>query len=197
MTAWSSVTIDHVRSAVAGWGPWGPVASIIITVINTFLPFPTDAMIVANGAVFGFWEGLAVSLAGAMASACLAFGIARLVGREAAQRVIPPATLAWVDGAAAQAGWGAILLIQFLPLLPYSLLNFALGLTSVRWSTFLWVTLLSILPTDILLVVLGYSVAETRAVLYLVIAALIVLVVLTVWLRRRMARVLKVPAKFA
>jgi uncharacterized membrane protein YdjX (TVP38/TMEM64 family) len=195
MTPWLNLTIDQVRSTVAGWGPWGPIASVLITVINTFLPFPMDAMIMANGAIFGIWEGLLVSLAGAMASACLAFGIARIAGRAAARRVLRPEWLAWLDTAVAEGGWRTVLVIQFIPLLPYSLLNFAFGLTSVRWPTFLWITLLSILPADILLSALGDSVAETRAVLRLVIAALAVFTGLTLWLRGRMARTLKFPAK--
>jgi uncharacterized membrane protein YdjX (TVP38/TMEM64 family) len=194
MTPWFSLTIDHVRSAVAEWGPWGPIASIVITVINTFLPFPMDAIILANGAVFGIWKGLLVSLAGAMASACLAFGIARVAGRAAARRVVRADWLAWLDTTVARGGWRAVLVIQFIPLLPYSLLNFAFGLTSVRWPAFLWITLLSILPADILLSVLGDSVAETRAVLRLVIAALAVFAALSLWLRGRMARTLKLPA---
>ncbi len=195
LSAWSSLTIDHVRRAVAQWGLWAPVTSILITVMNTFLPFPTDPIIVANGAVFGFWKGLLVSVIGAMASACLAFGIARLAGRAVALRVVPASALTWVDHAVTQGGWGAVLLLQFIPLLPYSLLNFALGLTSLRWATFLWVTVLSILPTDIVLVALGYSVAETRIVLYWTIAALIALTILTIWLRYRLARLLKIPTK--
>src|SRR5271166_2898543 len=97
LSAWSTVTWDHVQTAVARAGLWAPVTSILITVINTFLPFPTDLMIVANGAVFGFWNGLLVSMIGAMASACLAFGIARVVGREAARRFVPARGLVWVD----------------------------------------------------------------------------------------------------
>jgi hypothetical protein len=46
--------IDHVRTALAQSGPWAPVTSILITIIKTFLPFPTDLMIVANGASSGF-----------------------------------------------------------------------------------------------------------------------------------------------
>jgi uncharacterized membrane protein YdjX (TVP38/TMEM64 family) len=195
MTLWSALTIDQVRSAVAAWGAWGPIASILITVINTFLPFPMDAVILGNGAVFGIWKGLLVSLAGAMASACLAFGLARLAGRAVAQHVLRADWLAWLDTAVAQGGWRTVMVIQFIPLLPYSLLNFGFGLTSVRWPTFLWITLLSILPMDILLSVLGNSVAETRAALRLGVAALIALTGLTFWLRGRMARTLRLPAK--
>jgi len=194
---WSRVTIDHVRTAAVQWGPWAPATSILVTIVNTFLPFPTDLIIVANGAVFGFWNGLLVSIAGAMGSACLAFGIARLVGRAVAQHVIPAGALAWVNHTVAEGGWGAVLLIQFIPLLPYSLLNFALGLTSVRWTTFLWATVVSILPTDIVLVALGYGVAETRTVLYWTIAAVVLLALVTIWLRYRLARVLKIPTRWA
>jgi len=197
LSAWSTITWDHVQTAVAQAGLWAPVASILITVINTFLPFPTDLMIVANGAVFGFWNGFLVSMIGAMASACLAFGIARLVGREAARRLIPAHALAWVDHTVTEGGWRAVLIIQFIPLLPYSLLNFALGLTSVPWTTFLWATVVSILPTDIILVGLGHGVAKARTVLYLTIAGLIVLTIAMIWLRRRLARALKIPTKLA
>ena len=183
--AWSTVTWDHVQTAVARAGPEAPAASILITVINTFLPFPTDLMIVANGAVFGFWTGLLVSMVGAMASACLAFGLARRVGQKTARRLVPEHMLAWVDETVTHGGWRAVLLIQFIPLLPYSLLNFALGLTTVPWRTFLWATAVSILPTDIILVGMGHGVAQARTGLPdWPIGALIVLTVATLWLRR-------------
>ena len=74
-------------------------------------------------------------------------------------------------------------------------LRFRLDLFS--WTTFLWATVLSILPMDIVLVALGHGVAETRTVLYWTIAALILLTSLTIWLRHRLARVLKIPTKLA
>ena len=197
LITWSTVTWDHVELAAAHAGPFAPAASILMTIINTFLPFPTDLMIVANGAVFGFWKGLLVSIVGAMASACLAFGLAHRVGREAARHLIPAPTQAWVDDTVTRGGWRAVLLIQSIPLLPYSLLNFALGLTTVSWTTFLWTTTASILPTDIALVGMGHGVARARTVLYWTIAALIVLPIVTTWLRRRFARVLNIPTKLA
>ena len=194
ISGWFSLTIDYIRTAIGQWGLWAPLTSILVMVVNTFLPFPADLLIAANGALFGFWGGLAVSVTGAMTSACLSFGIARLGGRAVALRVIPADALAWVDSTVTQGGWWALLLVQFSPL-PYSLMNFALGLTKVRWTTFLWVTALSILPTNIVLVALGYSLAETRIVLYWILAALVLLTALTIWLHHRLARWLKIPTK--
>jgi cysteine desulfurase family protein (TIGR01976 family) len=54
----------------------------------TFLPFPADPLILANGAVFGLWEGMLVSVAGAVLSGCVAFGLGRLLGRPAALRIV-------------------------------------------------------------------------------------------------------------
>lgn len=194
LSAWSSLTIVHVRAAVAQWGLWAPLTSVLVMVINTFLPFPADFLIAANGAVFGFWGGLCVSVTGAMASACLAFGIARLAGRAVALRVVPANILAWADHTVTQGGWWAVLLVQFSPL-PYSLMNFVLGLTPISWTTFLWVTVLSILPTTIVLSLLGYGLAETRPIFYWTVVALIFLAAFTIWLQHRLARVLKIPTK--
>ncbi|HBZ68983.1 MAG TPA: hypothetical protein DEP35_04235 [Deltaproteobacteria bacterium] len=192
--AWSSITIVHVRAAVAEWGLWAPLTSVLVMVINTFLPFPADFLIAANGAVFGFWGGISVSIVGAMVSACLAFGIARLVGRAVALRVVPSGVLAWIDHTVTQGGWWAVLLVQFSPL-PYSLMNFVLGLTPISWATFLWVTFLSILPTNIVLSLLGYGLAETRPIFYWTVVALLLVALLTIWLQHRLAQLLKIPTK--
>src|SRR5579859_4330425 len=71
----SGVTADRLRADVAAWGPWAPGVSVAIMVVLTFLPFPADPLIIANGAVFGVWQGLLVSLAGALLSGAVAFAL--------------------------------------------------------------------------------------------------------------------------
>jgi uncharacterized membrane protein YdjX (TVP38/TMEM64 family) len=55
------VDIPHLRTAIVAWGAWAPVASILLMVIHTVVPFPAELLTAANGAVFGFWGGLIVS----------------------------------------------------------------------------------------------------------------------------------------
>jgi hypothetical protein len=110
-----------------------------------------------------------VSVIGTMASACLAFGIARLAGREVVRRVVPASGPAWVDRTVTQEGWRAVLL----PVHPATAvqpaeLRFRLDLGAL--GDILVGDVLSILPTDIVLIALGHGVAKARTVLYWTIA---------------------------
>ncbi len=188
-----NLTVDRVRESIAPWGPWAAVASTAIMVVQTFLPFPADLLIMANGAAFGFWEGLAVSLAGAVLSGCVAFGLGRILGRPAALRLVPASVVDWVDGVAAQGAWMSVLALQFLPLVPFSLLNFLLGITRLTWTTFLWTLAASILPADELLVALGRGVGEGHGAVPWAFAALALLTFASVGLRSRIVHAWHAP----
>ena len=71
---------EQVRAAVARWGPLGPLVVIVLLVLHTFIPFPGEIVLAVNGALFGFWIGLAVSWVGNMLSAALAFELGHLLG---------------------------------------------------------------------------------------------------------------------
>ena len=105
----SDLTVDRLRAMVASWGPSAPLLSIALMVVQTFLPFPSDPLIIANSIVFGPWKGLAVSVAGGVLSGCLAFGLGHLVGRPVAARIVPARVIEWVDHIAAHGSWAAVL----------------------------------------------------------------------------------------
>jgi uncharacterized membrane protein YdjX (TVP38/TMEM64 family) len=184
----SDLTVDRLRAEIAPWGPWAVGISVLAMVVMTFLPFPADPLIMANGAVFGMWKGLLVSAAGAVLSGCVAFGLGRILGRSAALHVFPPSVVDRVDGIAARGTWLAVLVVQLVPVIPFSVLNFLLGVTTVSWGTFLWTLAVSILPADLLLLALGYGVAEGHTAVYWALAALVLLATATVparhWLYR-------------
>ena len=184
----SGITADRVRAEIAPWGPWAALASILIMVVLTVLPIPADPLILANGAVFGVWEGLLVSIVGALLSGCVAFGLGRIIGRRAALRIVPASVVDRVEEAAAGGAWLAVLTVQLLPAIPFSVLNFLLGLTKLPWSTFLWTLAASILPADAILVTIGRGVAEGHSAIYWTLAAFAFLVVASVSGRRWFAR---------
>ncbi|HLW59602.1 MAG TPA: VTT domain-containing protein [bacterium] len=189
----SGLTVDRFRQIIAPWGPWAAGASILIMVVQTFLPLPADLLIMANGAAFGIWEGLVVSIIGAVLSGCVAFGLGRILGRGVALRIMPASLVDWVGDIAAHGAWMAVLLLQFIPLIPFSLLNFLLGLTRLSWMTFLWTLAASILPADVILVMLGRGVGEGHSAVPWALAALGLLTIASVTLRSRLARVWQAP----
>src|SRR5579885_193298 len=163
-----NLTVDRVRESIAPWGPWAAVASTAIMVVQKFLPFPADLLIMDNSAAFGIWDGRAV-------------------------RLVPASVVDWVDGVAAQGAWMSVLALQFLPLVPFSLLNFLLGITRLTWTTFLWTLAASILPADVLLVALGRGVGEGHGAVPWAFAALALLTFASVGLRSRIVHAWHAP----
>lgn len=92
-----------------------------------------------------------------MAGAALAFGIARALGRPAAARIVPQAMLEWADAGVARGGWMVALAVRFIPLFPFSLINFAFGLTRLSWTIFLWTTGVQTVLPWALLVLIGLT----------------------------------------
>lgn len=163
--AFPRIHLGLIRDLIIRWGPWAPVASVLLMVGHTFVPFPAEIMIAANGAVFGFWVGLLVSWIGAIASACIPFGLARVLGGAGTVRIIPREPLEWVDGMVTRGDWTVALVVRFIPLFPFSLFNFALGRTPLSWTTFLWTTGVGIVPATAAAVGAGYGAADAPGVL--------------------------------
>jgi uncharacterized membrane protein YdjX (TVP38/TMEM64 family) len=186
--AFQRVHLGQARDLIARWGPWAPGASVLLMIVHTFVPFPAEILIAANGALFGFWIGLVVSWVGAMASACLPFGIARALGGGGTTRIIPRATLAWVDAFVMRGDWTVALVARFIPLFPFSLFNFALGRTPLTWRTFLWTTAVGVLPAIAAAVATGYGAAAAPNLLPWALSAWLSLTALGMIFRHRVVR---------
>lgn len=181
------VDMAAIRAHILSWGLWGPIASIVVMTAHTFLPIPGEFVVAINGAVFGFWGGLAVSWAGAVASASLAFGIGRLLGHARTPRTVPQKMLRWVDTVITQGDWTVALVIRFIPLFPFGVFNFALGRTALSWPAFLWTTALGVLPVNAAVVAIGYGAAQERRVLLWGLGVLLGLTMLGLIFRYRIA----------
>jgi len=181
------VDIPHLRTAIGAWGAWAPVASILLMMIHTVVPFPAELLTAANGAVFGFWGGLIVSWVGAMAGACVGFALARMVGRSALARLVPTRTFQRADALIGDAGWEIALVVRLIPLISFNLVNLALGLTRLPWSTFLWTTGIGVLPVEVAVVAVGYGAAGSSDALRWGFVALALVTAAGLIVRRRVA----------
>jgi len=179
---------EAIRGTITRWGTKAPLASVLINVAHTFVPFPADVIAAANGAAFGLWKGAALEWLGVMLSSCLGFGISRSLGRPVVTRVIPKRWLEPVDRLVADAGWTAPLLLRFLPLLPGDFVTFALGLTPVPWTTFLWTTALGIIPWVVTLAAVGAGLTGGRHILPYALGGLVFLALVSLLLRRHVDR---------
>jgi uncharacterized membrane protein YdjX (TVP38/TMEM64 family) len=182
-----AISFQHIHAPIAEWGTWAPIGSMLIMVANTFVPFPGESLGIVNGAIFGFWGGLAVSWTGVMGSAVLAFGIGRALRRRTLGQGRVRALVAYAD-ALVRRGWRMALVVRFFPLFPFALFNFALGRAHVPWGTFLWTTAFGVFPMTAAVVAVGYGATAAPGVVVWGMPVLAGLIAAGFALRCRMGR---------
>ena len=70
-----------IREFVEGFGAWAPLAFLLVQASQVVAgPIPAAPVIVAGSALFGFWKGLALSMAGVVAGSVCAFLLGRRFG---------------------------------------------------------------------------------------------------------------------
>ncbi|MCL4179697.1 MAG: TVP38/TMEM64 family protein [Verrucomicrobia bacterium] len=137
-------------------GPWGPTIFIAMYVAATVLLIPGSVLTLGAGAVFGLIRGtLIVSVASTLA-ATAAFLIGRYLARTAVARKIEGnEKFAAVDRAVATEGWKVVFLTRLSPVFPFTLLNYAFGLTQVKLLHYVLASWIGMLPGTVMYVYLG------------------------------------------
>lgn len=137
-------------------GIWAPIIYIVLYTIATILVLPSTALNLTGGAIFGPWLGTLWTSIAAIIAAVAAFAFTRTVGREI---IIQKLAGRWngMDAEISQGGLFYIFAIRLLPIIPYGLVNFAAGLTSIRFRDYLLGTILGTVPGILPFVMLGSS----------------------------------------
>ncbi len=186
-------SVDAVRTWVAGAGGVAWLAMVLGLALALLAPVPRSALSVLAGVVAGFGPGLAVALAGGMLGGLAAFSLSRALGRPAAERLAGP-RLAVVDRLMLDRGFLAVLGGRLLPMIPFFVLSYGAGLTSIRWFPYSLATALGLVPSTVVQVGIGASAGAlaawaTTLTVVPVVAVVLLLVVLgaVAWRRRRAA----------
>lgn len=158
--------LDQLRlfvGAIDSLGFWGPVLFVLIYVAAAVLMIPGSILTLGAGAAFGMVKGFALVSIASTAGAIAAFLVGRYLAREkAAQRIEGSPTFAAIDQAIAAEGWKIVGLTRLTPLIPYTLLNYALSLTKVRFIPYALATWIGMIPGTLMYVYLG-SLGNTGA----------------------------------
>lgn len=146
--------IAALRSRVDAAGVWGPAVFFAVYVGLSLIPCPKALLTAAGGALFGLWAGAGLSLAAALIGAVISFGLGRLLGREAVDRLIR-GRLARVDELLSNRGLTAVLLVRLVPLVPYIAINYASGLSGVKFRHYALGSALGMVPGSLAYAALG------------------------------------------
>lgn len=149
---------------VDGLGFWGPLVFIAGYMVATVGFVPGSLLTLAAGAIFGLGRGTLFVFFGSTLGASAAFLIARYFARGAIERRLQDKPkFRTIDQAVARQGRKIVFMLRLSPVFPFSLLNYALGLTKVRFVDYL-IACVGMLPGTFLYVYYGKALGSLAEV---------------------------------
>jgi uncharacterized membrane protein YdjX (TVP38/TMEM64 family) len=142
-------------------GAFGPVLLILFYAISTVIPFPTAAIAVLGGVLYGPWMGGIAVIIGVNTAASISFVLARYFGRH----FVSEYERDWVkkyDDLLSSQGLYAVMAMRLL-FFPFDVVSIGSGLTRMRYRQYIIGTFLGSLPHAISFVVLGNSFDSPRS----------------------------------
>jgi pyruvate/2-oxoglutarate dehydrogenase complex dihydrolipoamide dehydrogenase (E3) component/uncharacterized membrane protein YdjX (TVP38/TMEM64 family) len=154
----------ELEGYVRSLGPIGPAVWALVYVVCTILFIPGSALSLGAAGLFGFSTGFVVVLVGANIGALCAFLLSRtLLRQKVSSWAERNAQFKSLDRAIGGQGFKMVLLSRLSPALPFTLLNYLLGLTAVRTDAYVLANLLGMLPGTLLYVYIGVAARDAIA----------------------------------
>ncbi|MFL5495653.1 MAG: TVP38/TMEM64 family protein [Gemmatimonadales bacterium] len=156
----AAVLIPGFTARLSGLGALAPLAFLLGYVVATVAFVPGSILTLAAGALFGLWKGTLLAFVAATLGAAAAFLVSRYLAREFVhRRLAGDERAAAIDRAIGDQGRKIVFLLRLSPVFPFNLLNYALGLTTVRFTDYL-IASLGMLPGTFLYVYWGKAVGD-------------------------------------
>jgi uncharacterized membrane protein YdjX (TVP38/TMEM64 family)/rhodanese-related sulfurtransferase len=143
-------------------GVLAPVVFMLIYAMATVLFLPGSVLTLVGGALFGPLLGTFYNLTGATLGAALAFLVSRYLASDWVAAKAGGRVRQLINGVEAE-GWRFVAFVRLVPLFPFNLLNYALGLTKIRFVHYLIATYVFMLPGAIAYTWIGYAGREAVA----------------------------------
>lgn len=136
-------------------GVLGPLVFMLFYIIGTVLFFPGAALTLVGGALFGPIYGTFYNLTGATIGAAISFLIARYFLSDYVEQRAGGRTKQLKDGVENE-GWRFIAFVRLVPLFPFNLLNYALGLTRIKFWHYVIASYICMFPGGLAYTYFGY-----------------------------------------
>ena len=151
-----------IESSVRDLGLWAPLGYVALFALATVLFVPGAIFGLAGGVLFGPVWGTVLNLIGATLGATLAFLAARYLAADWVRRKAGGRLDRLIAGVEAE-GWRFVAFVRLVPLFPFNLLNYALGLTHITLLPYVVASLICMAPGTIAYTYLGYAGREAFA----------------------------------
>jgi len=159
--AWAAVHRDQINLATLdAWlgslGLWAPIGYMVLYALATVAFVPGVIFALAGGALFGPLWGSLWNLLGATLGATLAFLVARYMAGDWVERKAGGFLKRLIAGVDAE-GWRFVAFVRLVPLFPFNLSNYVLGLTRIPFHHYVIATLVCMAPGSVAYTWLGHA----------------------------------------
>lgn len=134
-----------IQAAVMNAGGWGPVVFTAFVTVGVLTFVPGSFLAITGGLLFGPLAGTLYTVIGAISGASLAFLIARYLAADWFSRRLKGSVGLLVHRIEDQ-GWRFIALVRLVPVLPFAVVNYSLGLMQIKLSHYVVTSLLCMIP---------------------------------------------------
>lgn len=159
--AWAAVHRDQINletldSWLASIGSWAPIGYMIIYALATVAFVPGAIFALIGGVLFGPVWGSLWNLLGGTLGATLAFLVARYIVGDWVRHKAGGLIKRLIDGVDAE-GWRFVAFVRLVPLFPFNLSNYVLGLTRIPLHQYIIATLVCMVPGAVAYTWLGHA----------------------------------------
>jgi uncharacterized membrane protein YdjX (TVP38/TMEM64 family) len=156
------VSVESLAARVSALGWYAPLVFIACYAVATVFFMPGILFTLAGGALFGPVYGTLYNLGGATLGATLAFLAARYIAYDWVAERTGNRLRQLVEGVEEE-GWRFVAFARLVPLFPFNLLNYALGLTRLRLSHYVITSFVFMAPGGAAYTYLGYAGREVAS----------------------------------
>jgi len=136
-------------------GAAAPLVFMLVYIVGTVFFFPGSVLTLLGGALFGPVAGTFYNLTAATIGAMLSFLTARFLAADWVANKTGGRLKQLINGVENE-GWRFVAFVRLVPLFPFNLLNYALGLTRISFTQYGVATYIFMLPGAIAYTYLGY-----------------------------------------
>ncbi|XP_052190218.1 uncharacterized protein LOC127799952 [Diospyros lotus] len=165
-TAFLTLPVEKILKDFLVWvkqdlGPWGPLMLALAYIPLTVLAVPASVLTLGGGYLFGLPVGFVADSIGATLGAVAAFLIGRTIGRSyVTSKLKDYPQFQAVAIAIRRSGFKIVLLLRFVPLLPFNMLNYLLSVTPVPLAEYMLASWLGMMPITLALVYVGTTLKD-------------------------------------
>jgi len=187
--------VEEIQTFVLGFGIYAPLIFILLFILAPLVFFPDGILALAGGLIFGFAWGSFYIILGALCGGTLSFYLARLYGNTMHKKLSHEKLINF-QKSVQKHGFIMILLLRLVPLVPFNIISYSAGFSTIRYRDFFFATLLGMVPGVLVYANIGaQSLAFGSREFYLSIGLLVLLVAVSIVLKQRVKKRLEAYEK--